>query len=99
MVEAARPLLTVQVAIAVTLHLVCRLLSGRAELPPEPEMEAAVAAHYKWLQEVGRPLRYSHMMDEVGGQWAEWLTHCWWCFNTLQMHDRDFVAVSWLGNC
>lgn len=54
-------------------HCACRLLSGRAELPAEPEMEAAVAAHYKWLQEVGRPLRYCHMMDEVGGQWAEGL--------------------------
>lgn len=50
-----------------------RLLSGRAELPPEPEMEAAVAAHYKWLQEVGRPLRYSHMMDELQWPYDEWL--------------------------
>jgi hypothetical protein len=24
-----------------------------------------VAQHYQWLQEVGRPLRHCHMMDEV----------------------------------
>lgn len=43
----------------------CRLLSGRADLPPQAEQEASVAQHYQWLQEVGRPLRYCHMMDAV----------------------------------
>jgi hypothetical protein len=51
-----------------------RLLSGRAQLPPQSEQEASVAQHYQWMQEVGRPLRYCHMMDSVREQSA--MKHC-----------------------
>lgn len=53
--------------------LVARLLSGRAELPPQADQEAAVEQHYQWLREVGRPLRYCHMLDALQWPYDDWL--------------------------
>eukprot|EP00878_Enallax_costatus_P027042 GHUV01029074.1.p1 GENE.GHUV01029074.1~~GHUV01029074.1.p1 ORF type:complete len:127 (-),score=26.16 GHUV01029074.1:845-1225(-) len=51
----------------------CRLLSGRANLPPAAEMQSGIDAYYKRLQHDGIDLRYAHMMGDDQWRYNDWL--------------------------
>lgn len=53
--------------------VVCRLLSGRAQLPSPAEMQSEVDAFYKQLLHEGLALRYAHMLSDDQWEYNDWL--------------------------
>ncbi|WVZ57595.1 hypothetical protein U9M48_007959 [Paspalum notatum var. saurae] len=51
---------------------VAAALSGRAPLPSEEDMMAAVREHYRRMEEAGKPKRHTHTL------WPEWVEYLDW---------------------